>query len=62
TINIDFRKNLKMAIEAPISKFKKNGLKIYIAVCIVVAIIFAYDARRILGRQIFLYSKGIVGL
>ncbi len=32
-----------MAIEAPISKFKKNGLKIYIAVCIAVAIIFAYD-------------------
>ena len=32
-----------MTIEAPISKFKKNNLKIYIAVCIVVAIIFAYD-------------------
>ena len=32
-----------MAIEALISKFKKNGLKIYIAVCIAVAIIFAYD-------------------
>jgi hypothetical protein len=32
-----------MAIEAPISKFKKNGLKIYIAICIAVAIIFAYD-------------------
>ncbi len=32
-----------MAIEAPISKFKKNGLKIYIAICITVAIIFAYD-------------------
>jgi len=32
-----------MAIEAPISKFKKNGLKIYIVVCVAVAIIFAYD-------------------
>jgi len=32
-----------MAIEAPISKFKKNGLKIYIGVCIVAAGIFAYD-------------------
>ena len=32
-----------MAIEAPISKFKKNGLKIYIAVCIIFAIWFGYD-------------------
>ena len=32
-----------MAIEALYSKFKKTNLKIYIVVCIVVAIIFAYD-------------------
>jgi len=32
-----------MAIEAPISKFKKNNLKIYMVICIAVAIIFAYD-------------------
>lgn len=32
-----------MAIEAPISKFKKTNLKIYIIVCVAVAIIFAYD-------------------
>jgi hypothetical protein len=32
-----------MAIEAPISKYKKKGLIVYIAVCIGVAIIFAYD-------------------
>jgi hypothetical protein len=32
-----------MAIEAPISKFKRNGFIIWIVVCIGVAIIFAYD-------------------
>ncbi len=32
-----------MAIEAPISKFKKTNFKIYIVFCVVVAIIFAYD-------------------
>jgi hypothetical protein len=32
-----------MAIEAPISKFKKKNLKIYIAACIVFAVVFAYD-------------------
>lgn len=32
-----------MAIEAPISKFKKNNIKIYIAVCLVAAAWFAYD-------------------
>lgn len=32
-----------MAIEAPISKFKKNNLKIYIVVCIGLAIWCAYD-------------------
>jgi len=32
-----------MAIEAPISKFKKTNFKIYIVFCIVVAVIFAYD-------------------
>ena len=32
-----------MAIEAPVSKFRKTNFKIYIGVCIAVAIIFAYD-------------------
>ena len=32
-----------MAIEAPLSKFKKTNFKIYIVVCIVLAIVFAYD-------------------
>ncbi len=32
-----------MAIEAPISKFKKNNFRISIAACLVMAIIFAYD-------------------
>ena len=32
-----------MAIEAPISKFKKNNFRIFIAVCLAMTIIFAYD-------------------
>jgi hypothetical protein len=32
-----------MAIEAPISKYRKTNLKIYIALCIVAAAWFAYD-------------------
>jgi len=32
-----------MPIEAPISKYRKTNLKIYIVVCSVLAIIFAYD-------------------
>ena len=32
-----------MVIEAPISKFKKTNLKIYIGACIVFAVMFAYD-------------------
>ena len=32
-----------MAIEAPLSKFKKNNLRIYIAVCIGLALWCAYD-------------------
>jgi hypothetical protein len=32
-----------MAIEAPISRYKKNNVKIYIGICVAVAIIFAYD-------------------
>jgi hypothetical protein len=32
-----------MAVEAPISRHKKNNLKIYIAVCLVASAIFAYD-------------------
>ncbi len=32
-----------MAVEAPLSKFKKNGFKIYIAVCLIVTVVLAYD-------------------
>jgi hypothetical protein len=32
-----------MAIEAPVSKLRKNNLKVYTAACIVFAIVFAYD-------------------
>ena len=32
-----------MAIEAPISKFKKTNFKIFLGICIAIAIIFAYD-------------------
>jgi hypothetical protein len=32
-----------MAIEAPVSKFRKNNLKVYAAACIIFAIVFAYD-------------------
>lgn len=32
-----------MAIEAPISKYKKTNFKIYIAACIIFAVVFAYD-------------------
>ena len=32
-----------MPIEAPISKYKKTNFKIYIAACIVAAVVFAYD-------------------
>jgi hypothetical protein len=32
-----------MAIEAPLSKFKKTNFKIYIVVCIIAAVWFGYD-------------------
>ncbi len=32
-----------MAIEAPLSKYKKNNLKLYITLCIILAGWFAYD-------------------
>ena len=32
-----------MAIEAPISKFKKNNILIYIVICLIFAVWFAYD-------------------
>jgi len=32
-----------MIIEAPVSKYKKNNLKIAIAGCIIFAVVFAYD-------------------
>lgn len=32
-----------MAIEAPLSKYKRNSLKIYIAICLIMGAWFAYD-------------------
>lgn len=32
-----------MAIEAPLGRYKKNNLKIYIVVCVIFAVVFAYD-------------------
>ena len=32
-----------MAVEAPISKYKKTNFKIFFGICIAVAVIFAYD-------------------
>lgn len=32
-----------MAIEAPISKFSKTNLKIYIGVCLIATVVFGYD-------------------
>ena len=32
-----------MAIEAPVSKYKKNNLRIFIILCIVAAVWFGYD-------------------
>jgi len=43
TSNVDSRKNLEMAVEAPLSKCKKTNFIIYIVVCIAFAIWFAYD-------------------
>ena len=34
---------LKMAIEAPVSKYRKTNLKIYIAACVVITIWLGYD-------------------
>lgn len=52
-----------MAIEAPISKFKKTNFKIYIAACVAGAIIFAYDGYlskyKWSGRYSF-YKKNVL--
>ena len=32
-----------MAIEAPVSKYRKTNFKIYITACIIFAVVFAYD-------------------
>lgn len=37
------QQGLKMAIEAPVSKYRKTNLKIYIAACVVVTIWLGYD-------------------
>jgi len=52
-----------MAIEAPISKFKKTNLKIFLGICIAIAIIFAYDGYlskyKWSGRYSF-YKKQVI--
>jgi hypothetical protein len=45
-----------MVIEAPISKFKKTNLKIYIGACIIFAVIFAYDGY--LSKYPWSYRQG----
>ncbi len=37
------RKGPEMAVEAPLSKYKKNNLKIYIVACVFFAVLFGYD-------------------
>jgi hypothetical protein len=32
-----------MAIEAPISKFRKNNILIYLGICLILAVVFGYD-------------------
>ena len=52
-----------MAIEAPISKFKKNNLKIYIAVCILAAVFFAYDgylSKYKWSKRYDFYTKHVI--
>jgi hypothetical protein len=52
-----------MAIEAPISKFKKKNLKIYIIVCIVAAAIFAYDgylSKYKWSKRYSFYKKHVI--
>ena len=52
-----------MAIEAPISKFKKTNLKIFLGICLAIAIIFAYDGYlskyKWSGRYSF-YKKQVI--
>lgn len=52
-----------MAIEAPLSKFKKGNLKIYIAFCLVAAVVLAYDGYlskyKWSGRHSF-YKKNVI--
>ncbi len=52
-----------MPVEAPISKFKKNNLKIYIGVCLVAAAIFAYDgylSKYEWSKRYSFYKKNVV--
>ncbi len=52
-----------MAIEAPISKFKKNGLMIYIGVCLLAAGVFAYDgylSKYEWSRRYSFYKENVI--
>jgi hypothetical protein len=45
-----------MVIEAPISRFKKSNLKIYIVACIIFAVVFGYDGY--LSKYPWSYRQG----
>jgi hypothetical protein len=52
-----------MAIEAPVSKFTKTNLKIYAGICVVLAIIFAYDgylSKYKWSRRYDFYKKEVL--
>ena len=52
-----------MSIEAPLSKFKKTNLKIYIVICIVAAVIFAYDgymSKYEWSKRYHFYKKHVI--
>jgi len=52
-----------MVIEAPVSKYRKTNLIIYIVVCIVVAIIFAYDgylSKYKWSKRYSFYKKHVI--
>ena len=52
-----------MAIEAPISKFKKNNIKIYIVLCVIAALFFGYDgylSKYKWSRRYSFYEKHVI--
>jgi hypothetical protein len=52
-----------MAIEAPASKYRRTNLKIYIGVCILVAVIFGYDgylSKYKWSKRYSFYQKHVI--